>query len=138
MFATTMLTNSDNQGWSALDRFMAFDRNKGWTTLLQESFQHLASLSFVPGDRTLMNRLQSLMVLPLAVAAFVATVARGQLTCDAPQQAVLGVTPFASLLLSRRSSPKAVAMGVRLIMPSTSDSPLRPTAGTSSLWIWVP
>jgi hypothetical protein len=98
MFATTMLTNSDNQGWSALDRFMAFDRNKGWTTLLQESFQHLASLSFVPGDRTLMNRLQSLMVLPLAVAAFVATVARGQLTCDAPQQAVLGVTPFASLL----------------------------------------
>ena len=98
MFATTMLTNSDNQGWSALDRFMAFDRNKGWTTLLQESFKHLASLSFVPGDRTLMNRLQSLMVLPLAVAAFVATVARGQLTCDAPQQAVLGVTPFASLL----------------------------------------
>ena len=54
-----------------------------------------------------MNRLRSLIVLPLAAAAFLAAIARGQLTCDAPQQVQLGATPTAILL----SFPAAVLDG---------------------------
>jgi hypothetical protein len=45
-----------------------------------------------------MNMFRSLIVLPLTVVAFLAPLARGQLTCDAPQQVGLGATPFATLL----------------------------------------
>jgi hypothetical protein len=45
-----------------------------------------------------MNRLRSLIMLPLAAAAFLAAVARGQLTCETAQPVGLGETPFASLL----------------------------------------